>query len=124
MDIAYDHVQEEALSPSEDHSQRTQSAQSGANLNAEFQQAFQAVSSSPWGTTLGGWFNQARKQGEVLVADLQKEAQDVQKEATQGWSSLREQVVQRTMTLTTSSQQRQRRHPLHKQPQQEQRCHP
>ncbi|KAK5136765.1 hypothetical protein LTR08_002061 [Meristemomyces frigidus] len=100
MDIAYDHVQEEALSPSEEQSQRTQSAQSGANLNAEFQQAFQAVSSSPWGTTLGGWFSQARKQGEVLVADLQKEAQDAQSQATQGWSSLREQMVQRTRGLS------------------------
>ncbi|KAK4549473.1 hypothetical protein LTR36_006470 [Oleoguttula mirabilis] len=104
MDVAYDHVQEEALSPSEEHQQRAQSEEGGANLNAEFQQAFQAVSASPWGTKLGGWFSQAKKQGEVLVADLQKEAQDAQSQATQGWSSLREQMVQRTRGLSLGAE--------------------
>ncbi|KAK5123558.1 hypothetical protein LTR85_002596 [Meristemomyces frigidus] len=100
MDIAYDHVQEEALAPSEEHQQRSQPEEGSGNLNTEFQQAFQAVSTSPWGSKLGGWFSQARKQGEVLVADLQKEANDAQSQATQGWSSLREQVVQRTRGLS------------------------
>lgn len=104
MDVAYDHVQEEALSPSEERQQRAQSEATGANLNAEFQQAYQAVSSSPWGTKLGGWFSQARKQGEVLVADLQKEAHDAQSQATQGWSSLREQMVQRTRGLSLGAE--------------------
>jgi len=100
MDVAYDHVQEEALSPSEEQEQRKKADQSGDSLNAEFQQAFQAVSASPWGTKLGGWFSQARKQGESLVADIQKEAQGAQSQATQGWSSLRDQVTQRTRGMS------------------------
>jgi len=61
MDIAYDHVQEEALSPSEEDVQHTIAAETSTNLNADLQQAFQAVSSSPWGSRSGGWFSQARK---------------------------------------------------------------
>ncbi|KAK0886375.1 hypothetical protein LTR02_018179, partial [Friedmanniomyces endolithicus] len=87
MDIAYDHVQEEALSPSEEDVQHTTAAETSTNLNADFQQAFQAVSSSPWGSRSGGWFSQARKQGESFELDLQKEAQDAQEQATQGWTS-------------------------------------
>ncbi|TKA77899.1 hypothetical protein B0A55_03343 [Friedmanniomyces simplex] len=104
MDIAYDHVQKEALSPSEEHAQRAIAEETSTNLNADLQQAFQAVSSSPWGSRLGGWFSQARKQGETFVSDLQKEAQDAQEQATQGWSSLREQVVQRTRGLSMSAE--------------------
>jgi len=100
MDVAYDHVQEEALAPSEEREQREAGDEAGNNLNAEFQQAFQAVSSSPWGTKLGGWFNTARKQGESFVADLQKEAQGAQGQAAQGWSTLRDQVVQRTRGMS------------------------
>ncbi len=82
MDIAYDHVQEEALSPSEEDAQHTTPAETSTNLNADLQQAFQAVSRSPWGSCLGGWFSQARKQGESFESDLQKEAQEAQEQAT------------------------------------------
>ncbi|KAK0361266.1 hypothetical protein LTR59_014005 [Friedmanniomyces endolithicus] len=80
MDIAYDHVQEEALSPSEEDAQDTTAAETSTNLNADLQQAFQA--------------------GESFKLDLQKDAQDAQEQATQGWSHLRKQVVQRTGGLS------------------------
>lgn len=120
MDVAYDHVQEEALSPSpsnerkpsapsapsdsttpgaSDPSSSSEQTQS-SNLNTEFQQAFKAVQSSPWGTTIGGWFSSARKQGETFYQDLQKEATEAQEQATKGFSSLREQVVNRTRSLS------------------------
>ena len=119
MDVAYDHVQEEALSPSPSHERKpsapsdststtqddsnpsssTEQAQS-PNLNTEFQQAFKAVQSSPWGATIGGWFSTARRQGETFYQDLQKEATEAQEQATKGFSSLREQVVNRTRTLS------------------------
>lgn len=102
MDVAYDHVQEEALSPSEQHEQRQQSET--PNLNTEIQDAYQAVSSSPWAAKLGGWFSSARKQGESLYQDLQKDAQDVQEQATKGFSSLREQVASRTRGLSFNAE--------------------
>ncbi|EMD00129.1 hypothetical protein BAUCODRAFT_30590 [Baudoinia panamericana UAMH 10762] len=100
MDVAYDHVQDEALTPAEVAAQREASAETSQNLNNDLQQAFRAVSSSPWGTRLGGWFNQARKQGESFVSELQKEAHDAQEQATHGWSALRDQVAQRTRGLS------------------------
>nr|POF04483.1 bsd domain-containing protein c22a12.14c [Quercus suber] len=91
MDIAYDQVQESAYDPSSEE----QPEHPSGGLNSEFQQAFKAVQSSPWGTTLGGWFSQARKQGETLASEAQEQA-------TKGWEGLREQVAQRT---TTSSEE-------------------
>lgn len=92
MDTAYDRIQEEALpaeaSPDDN---RTNSN----NLNTELQEAFQAVTASPWGATLGGWLGQVRKQGESLYQELQKEASEASTQATKGLSSLREQVVSR-----------------------------
>ncbi|KAK0768131.1 hypothetical protein LTS02_018174, partial [Friedmanniomyces endolithicus] len=38
--------------------------------------------------------------GESFKLDLQKDAQDAQEQATQGWSHLRKQVVQRTGGLS------------------------
>lgn len=108
MDVAYDHIQEEALSPAERKkaedaasSSADSTEQQPANtLNTEFQQAFQAVSASPWGAKLGGWFSSARKQGETFYQDLSKEAAEASEQATKGFSSLREQVVQRTRGMS------------------------
>ncbi|KAI5370734.1 Putative BSD domain-containing protein [Septoria linicola] len=117
MDVAYDHIQEEALSPAErkkaeDAASASASAsassnaadsteqQPGSTLNTEFQQAFQAVSASPWGAKLGGWFSQAKKQSETFYQDLSKEAAEASEQATKGFSSLRDQVAQRTRGMS------------------------
>lgn len=112
MDVAYDHIQEEALSLSTSTNTRPTASSSSTDaatneataqspdLNTEFQQAFKAVQSSPWGTAIGGWFSTARKQGETFYQDLQKEASDAQEQATKGFSSLREQVAQRTRGMS------------------------
>lgn len=60
MDVAYDHIQEETLTP-EEANEQARNQQSGG-LNSEFQEAFKAVSSSPWGAKLGGFFGQVKKQ--------------------------------------------------------------
>ena len=117
MDVAYDHIQEEALSPSSPSASEKPPLQPPADtaldqqahpqsptLPAEFQQAFQAVSTSQWGSTIGGWFSTARKQGENFYQDLQKEASEAQEQATKGLSSLREQVAQRTRSLSLNAE--------------------
>ncbi|KAI6848492.1 BSD-domain-containing protein [Hortaea werneckii] len=107
MDVAYDHVQEESYSPANANDQSQKQANTSEppqTLNTEFQQAFQAVSASPWGSKLGGWFNQARKQGEAYLTDLQKEAQDAQGQAAQGWSKLQEEVTNRTRGLSLNAE--------------------
>lgn len=60
MDIAYDHIQEEVLSP--DEQAQTDSKQEQINLNQELQDAYKAFSSSPWAAKLGGFFGSVKKQ--------------------------------------------------------------
>lgn len=111
MDIAYDHLSSpihtdsptttnpstSTSDPSESSSSSTQPPNNngggGAGLPSEFQQAFQAVSASPWGAKLGGWFTTAKKQGETLI-------QDAEREASKGWTSLAEQVNSRTRGMS------------------------
>lgn len=60
MDLAYDHIQEEALSPekpSDDQEKKPETT-----LNSDFQEAYKAISASPWGAKLGGFFGSVVKQ--------------------------------------------------------------
>ena len=63
MDLAYDHIQEEALSPEEpvENGQKQDTAAT-STLNNDFQEAYKAISSSPWGARLGGFFGSVVKQ--------------------------------------------------------------
>ena len=62
MDLAYDHIQEEAF-PQEDASKTQEKNPENPNtLNADFQEAYKAISSSPWGARLGGFFGTVVKQ--------------------------------------------------------------
>jgi hypothetical protein len=60
MDLAYDHIQESALSPDETAENGAKKAES--TLNTDFQEAYKAISSSPWGARLGGFFGNVVKQ--------------------------------------------------------------
>ena len=60
MDVAYDHIQEEILSPDEQWGEN-QNAQH-STLNTEFQEAYKAISSSPWGAKIGGFWGSVMKQ--------------------------------------------------------------
>ena len=59
MDSAYDQINQSALTP--DEQQRNQQNQ-GNTLNNDFQEAYKAISSSPWGAKLGGFFGTVVKQ--------------------------------------------------------------
>lgn len=115
MDVAYDHVQEESYpdhaktakpsdeGSSSDNTSNTQ-ASKAPDLNTEFQEAFKAVQASPWGAKLGGWFGQVRKQGENLYSEASKEASAASEQATKGFTSLQEQLTQRTRGLTLNAE--------------------
>lgn len=60
MDLAYDHIQEEALKPEE--TAKSDEKRSESTLNDDFQEAYKAISSSPWGARLGGFFGNVVKQ--------------------------------------------------------------
>jgi len=88
----------------EQQSQQQQAQAAPQTLNTEFQQAFQAVSSSPWGARLGGWFGEARKQGQTFYSELQKEASEAQQQASKGFEGLRGQLAQRTAGLNLNAE--------------------
>lgn len=67
MDSAYDHIQEENY-PQDPTKQQAGSSGAGAqnetanSLNAEIQDAYKAISSSPWAARIGGFFGTVKKQ--------------------------------------------------------------
>ena len=101
MDIAYDHIQEEALSPDEIAKKEAGQKQKDTNLNTEFQEAYKSFSSSPWGAKLGGFFSDVRKQGETYYEGARQEATAASGEAFKGFSDLRSTLVNRARSMST-----------------------
>ena len=61
MDIAYDHIQEEALSP-DGHDAKGKEQTDQPSLNTELAQAYKALSSSVWGAKIGAFVGTVKKQ--------------------------------------------------------------
>jgi len=62
MDVAYDHIQEE-MAAAETAKQAVDSSHPQDNdLKTELTEAYQAISASPWGIKLGGFFGSVKKQ--------------------------------------------------------------
>lgn len=99
MDLAYDHIAEEAYAPGDRAVTPTPSAMNAPstasndaatpkasppptrqNLQTEFQETFKAFSDSPWGAKLGGFWGNVRKQGESYYEEAKKEAAEVANE--------------------------------------------
>ncbi|TAQ90279.1 hypothetical protein B7494_g1379 [Chlorociboria aeruginascens] len=98
MDLAYDHIQEESLSP--EQTSKKKEKQPESTLNGDFQEAYKAISSSPWGAKLGGFFGSVVKQGENVYKEAQQELNAVSEEATKGFSDLRSSIINRTRSLS------------------------
>jgi hypothetical protein len=101
MDFAYDQIQEESLPTDSQSSQPpTTNDLPPIDLNTEFQQAFKAVSASPWGARLGGLFAQAKKQGESLYSDAQKEYASRSEQAVKVAGELQKSLVESTRNIS------------------------
>ena len=92
MDLAYDHIAEQAYKIDERATTPTPTAANSGttddaatpkptsprqSLQAEFQETFKAFSASPWGAKLGGLWGNVRKQGETLFEEAKKEAAEM-----------------------------------------------
>ncbi|KAF3042756.1 hypothetical protein E8E12_009953 [Didymella heteroderae] len=95
MDSAYDHIQEKNYPEDEEKKQPGESSAHAqpSNFNTEVQEAYKAISSSPWAARLGGFWQTAKKQaspqhvpGEQYYETAASSKQ--YKEATAGVSSL------------------------------------
>lgn len=64
MDSAYDHIQEESYpqDPTKQQPGAGTTSQTASNLSAEVQDAYKAISSSPWAASLGGLWGTVKKQ--------------------------------------------------------------
>jgi hypothetical protein len=104
MDLAYDHIQEESF-PKEDEGSSSQQRpeQQNNTLNADFQDAYRAFSSSPWGAKIGGFFGNVVKQGESVYKEASQELVAVGQDATTGLSSLRDTLINRTRSLSVAT---------------------
>jgi len=116
MDIAYDHIQESAfpattaedrtISPSgsnDSSDNARKSATQPKSLNEDLQDAYRAFSSSPWGARIGGFLGSVVKQGEAVYREATQELSAVKDDATQGLSSLRQTIINRTRGLSLST---------------------
>ena len=100
MDVAYDHIQEEVLTPEEAAKQES-SKQKPTNLNAEFQEAYKSFSASPWGARIGGFFSDVKKQSETWSKEAQEEASVLGGEAVKGFTDLKSTLTSRARSLST-----------------------
>ncbi|KAI4129911.1 MAG: hypothetical protein LQ338_001996 [Usnochroma carphineum] len=104
MDVAYDHIQEEVLSPDEAAKKGEDSKRKQSNLNNEFQEAYKSFSASPWGARLGGFFSDVKKQGEGLYKEAQQEASTTGEEVLKGFTDLRTTLVKRARSMSAAKQ--------------------
>ncbi|OAA78940.1 BSD domain-containing protein [Akanthomyces lecanii RCEF 1005] len=105
MDLAYDHIQEEAFrrdTPKPGEQQPSEQPQS-ASLNEEIQDAYKAFSASPWGAKIGGFFGTMVKQGESVYNQASKELAEVGEDATKGLADLRETIISRTRGMSINA---------------------
>lgn len=101
MDLAYDHIQEEAFPPEpETETETKKEKKPETTLNSDFQEAYKAISSSPWGARLGGFFGSVVKQGGSVYKEAQQELSAVGEEATKGFTDLRSSIINRTRSLS------------------------
>lgn len=97
MDLAYDYIQEKALTPEEQSKSEEKNKVNNLNsLNSDFQEAYKAISSSSWGAKLGGFLGTVVKQSGDVYKEAQKELSEVGEEATKGLTDLRSTIVSRT----------------------------
>ena len=110
MDLAYDHVQEAVIDNpegSKSPSTSDSTTNNNVNLNAEFSEAYKAISNSPWGMKFGGWLGEVKKQGETYYskgvgAAAGVNVAGVAETASKGLVGLREGITGRMRGLSLS----------------------
>ncbi|OCL03694.1 BSD-domain-containing protein [Glonium stellatum] len=97
MDTAYDHIQEESFPDNEVPQQDKDSSQRhSTDFNSEIQEAYKAISSSPWAARLGGFLGSVKKQGEQYYDGARKEYSAASEQASKGITS----IINRTRSLS------------------------
>ncbi|KAI1498765.1 hypothetical protein F5X99DRAFT_392137 [Biscogniauxia marginata] len=106
MDLAYDHIAEEALPKENNNSNNNNNKDQSSSkkpepqstLNEDIQEAYRAFSASTWGAWLGGTVEKVVKQGESVYREASQEVTSLGADASRGLAVLRA----RAISLTTS----------------------
>lgn len=72
MDLAYDHIQEEAFAKDRGDAGDAPKPDQQSSLNSDIQDAYKAISSSAWGVKIGGFLGTVVKQ--VAIPGLLRRA--------------------------------------------------
>ena len=104
MDIAYDHIQEEVLTP-EQAAQKSRDAEAArqSNLNTELKETYKSFAATSWGKSLGGFFSDVKKQSETFIDEAKQEAGVMQGEAFKGFSGLKDSLVGHARRMSASA---------------------
>jgi hypothetical protein len=62
MEFAYDHIQEETVASGPSDGKGKDPERPKESLNEEFQEAYRAISASPWGAKFGSFIGTVKKQ--------------------------------------------------------------
>ncbi|KAF2713814.1 BSD domain protein [Pleomassaria siparia CBS 279.74] len=104
MDSAYDHIQEESYpedpTPQAGGAKDNSSKPVNADFNSEIQDAYKAISSSPWAARLGGFLGSVKKQGEQYYDGVRKEYSSASANATTGLTSGLTTLIGHTRSLS------------------------
>ncbi|KAL0256755.1 hypothetical protein SLS55_009152 [Diplodia seriata] len=102
MDVAYDHIQEETFP---DDERRDKAAQPGdapseppKDFNSEVQEAYKAISNSPWAARLGGLWGT----GENYYETARQQSAPAIEQAGKGLTDLRSTVLSHTRNISSS----------------------
>ncbi|KAI5778357.1 hypothetical protein EDC01DRAFT_622691 [Geopyxis carbonaria] len=103
MDVAYDHTFQEEVAPTGTTGDEGKDSQiPKESLNEEFQQAYKAISASPWGTRFGAFIGSVKKQGETVYESSKKEYGPIAQQASKGLNEFGTTLVNRTRGLSIS----------------------
>ncbi|EHA50717.1 hypothetical protein MCOR27_006970 [Pyricularia oryzae] len=105
MDLAYDHITEETLKNEAKQAANDKGKQpeDPNTLTADVQDAYRAFSASPWGARIGGFIGAVAKQGGSVYNQASHELSAVGQDATTGFSSLRDTIINRTRSLSLAT---------------------
>lgn len=104
MDIAYDHIQEEVLTP-EQAAQKSRDAEAArqSNLNTELKETYNSLAATSWGKSLGGFFSDVKKQSETFLDEAKQEAGVMQGEALRGFTGLKDSLVGHARSMSATA---------------------
>ena len=111
MDVAYDHIQEEVLTPEQQQAAKqnlsSDTNNPSSNLNSEFREAYTAFSASPWGAKLGGFFSDVSKKSSTFYDGARQEANAAISQeggAFRGLADLRQTLVSRARSMSSGAE--------------------